>query len=1189
MFKKVALSFFLIYTLFGFFVLPLIVKSQLVDIVEKKTNSKLFINDVYFNPFIFNLEISGIELKDCNNEHLVSFKLLGVDVELYSLLRAAVHVNNIIIDEPKISLIYNSDKTFNFSSLLKEQPVQEEDAAKKEDEESAMPRIIVDLIKVNEGGLDYEDYTNSKKFDFSLDSIGFELRDIDTNDFNSSDASLRFYSDLDDGGFVDFRSEIVGFKPLKVDGSIKFEASKLYTQWRYIQDKIGLEVANGKLSFGADYHLNVDDLNSTAIENLHVSLEDLRIKPKSEDFDVLNMKAFHVGGVTVKPMQQDVHVQYITLNSLDAKVKRDENGGIDWVAYLKDPRGDVKEDVQTTDNKELDTNATPWSVVLDRASFEKISVSVDDESVKPNVSTKLNELNINLKDVTLAGKKPFLYDMNLVLNDKFKCSSNGDVIHKNLSLNTYLTCQGFDIVHYRPYIDQIASQNLKLYNISLQNAVAGFDINASIKDENSTINAVVDKANFTLDDLILNRKDTNEKIVEFKSFDINGISADTKTKDVGISKIALNGFGLYAKKDEDGVVNLNGLIEPKENQKSDAPKKEVKTLKEEKSYRLKLKHFNIDSAKVAFNDESLQSKTTSKLDKINLNAYDIDSKEQSWLKYDLSLRVNEKGNVLSKGKIRHTPLKQEGSLALKKVSLKEFTPYIQESAYLSINDGYLNIDSKLNYSKKEKEADLDVTGKLNIEEFFLHDSRDDSTIASFNLAELKSFELKMFPNSLYVEEAALESFYLNAIIDENKTMNLAKLVKEKSEEKSVEVHDANASDSHKEEAFALKIVKFKVSDGAANFADYSLPVLFKTSIHDLNGNIYAISNKKGEVSYVDVDGEIDKYGSTKIKGSVETSNVKSYTDIALNFKNLGLDSFSGYSAQFAGYKIDKGKLFLDLGYKIYDSQLLGKNSLIIKKIELGDEVEDENITKLPLGFAIALLEDSEGVIDINMPVEGDMDSPDFKYGALVVKTLANLIVKAVASPFNFLGAAMGLDGEELKYVEFDASEFVILPSEKEKLDNITNILIKKPKLYLGITGTYNKELDKEALQAEKLQLEIIKISGNKGAVTLDILEDIYEKAAGGKALDALEEEFEKRYKKDEVFKIEYRKELLSRCRDIQPVSVEELRSLASKRVSMIQEYLVQTKNIDLSRIIPHEIEEVDGSEDIKAALEIEVK
>ncbi|MCK4974151.1 MAG: DUF748 domain-containing protein, partial [Sulfurimonas sp.] len=401
--------------------------------------------------------------------------------------------------------------------LLKEEVTEEESLDESADQEMQMPRVIVDVIKISSGGVDYEDFTNSKKFDFSLRSIGFELKDIDTNDFDSSDAKLRFYSDLDDGGFVDFRSEVVGFKPLKLEGSIKFEASKLYTQWRYIQDMIGLEVANGKLSFGADYHLNMDDLNSTAIENLHVSLENLRVKPKNEDQDVLNMKALHVGGVTIKPMLQDVHVQYITLNSLDVKVKRDDKGEIDWIGYLKDPREETKQETKkSTEVDKTDVNATPWSVVLDKVALEKVSVSLDDSSVKPQVSTVLNEFNLKLNDVTLLGDKPFSYNMNLVLNDKFKCNSSGDVIHKNLEVNTYLTCQDFDVIHYKPYIDQIASNELKTYNVALKNATVGFDVNATIKDEDSQINAVVNSANLSLDKFLLNRNDTDEKLVGFK-------------------------------------------------------------------------------------------------------------------------------------------------------------------------------------------------------------------------------------------------------------------------------------------------------------------------------------------------------------------------------------------------------------------------------------------------------------------------------------------------------------------------------------------------------------------------------------------------------------------------------------------------------------------------------------------------
>ncbi len=369
-----------------------------------------------------------------------------------------------------------------------------------------------------------------------------------------------------------------------------------------------------------------------------------------------------------------------------------------------------------------------------------------------------------------------------------------------------------------------------------------------------------------------------------------------------------------------------------------------------------------------------------------------------------------------------------------------------------------------------------------------------------------------------------------------------------------------------------------------------MPIDFKTHIHDLNGDVYAISNNKGEVSYVDIDGEVDEYGSTKLNGSVETSDFKSYTDLSFNFRNLSLDSFSGYSAQFAGYKINKGKFFLDLEYKIHNSELLGKNSLIIRNIELGDEIEDENITKLPLGFAVALLEDTEGVIDINMPVEGDLSKPDFKYGAMILKTFVNLITKAVTAPFRFLGEAMGISGDDLKSIEFEASEFLLLPPEREKLDNVALMLLKKPKLSLGVTGGYDGIKDKKAIQSKKLTLEILKKSDNKNIVTIKILESICGETLGKERLKAIRGDAEKRYEK-ELFKSEYQKELLAACAEAQSVSPEELKELADKRAKTIAEYLINVKSIDASRVLLHEAKEMSGADDkwVESALEIEVK
>jgi uncharacterized protein involved in outer membrane biogenesis len=1188
MLKKIILSLLFLYAVVGFILLPIILKPQITKAANQALNAKLSIEDIYINPIIFKVELEGVSLKDLDDKHLVSFKTLDVDVELYSLFGGTVHVKDIILKKPKISLVQNKDKSINLTKILKDTTEKKQ---QKEEAPSELPRIIIDKIAIENGAVSYKDFTNTKEFDFEISDLSFKLLNIDTNDFDNSGGTLRFHTHLGDSGVLDIHTKITGLKPLKIEGDVDFAMAKLYKELEYAEEGLGVEVANGEIYLHANYALNMDDLDNMLIDNMSLKLNKLRIKPKTQYNDVLNLASLHVEGVKVKPLQQDVYVDKVALDSLHVEASMDKDGVIDWVKWL--PQKKKTADANATESvKQVDEKQKPWNVYVDKIALSKVSFALDDKKVKPSVKTLLNDFNLNINSLTLDGKKPFTYDMSLVLNDTFKCFSNGDIKHDVLELNSYLACKDFDITHYNPYINTVAKQKLKVYDVALKDAKFGFDVNASIKDENGTINAMVHSANVNIDKLYIDKKSTKEKLVRLKSFEIKDVSLDTKSKEVLISKTAINAFKLYVKKDKDSKLNLDNLLVPKEAKATKT--KVVKKSKAQKPYHLKLKHFNINNTAISFKDESIKQSTTSTIDKITLNAYNIDSKKNSWLKYKISMRINKAGSVSSKGSLRHTPLKQKGEFSVKKLALKDITPYLQESMYVDIKDGYFSLDSKLAYEKSEKKPDLHVEGSMALESFELSDSRDDSTLLAFAKTDLKSFDLKLFPNSMYVDEVVLDSFYVDAQIDKNKTMNFAKLAKEQAVEQKEVAEKEDTNESKKTEpSFPFKLMKLHVKNGTANFEDFSLPIDFKTSMHNLNGFVYSISNSAGEISYINIDGEVDKYGSTKIKGSIDTSNIKSYTDIGVNFRNLALDSYSGYSAQFAGYKIDKGKLFLDLEYKIYDSQLLGKNSLIIKQIELGDEIEDENITKLPLSFAIALLEDSDGIIDINMPVEGDMDNPDFKYGALVLKTFANLIVKAVASPFKFLGEAMGFDGDKLKFAEFEPAKDTILAPEREKLDNIAKMLIKKPKISFGIVGAYDEKKDRYGLQVEKLKKDVLKRSDNeqKTGMTVDVLEEIYVAHEGEEKLDKLKESLKKKYEKDAVFNAEYEKEILNRAILTKNVSEDELKILAQKRADALKNYLVQNKNIDENRIVIEPIQSVESETEkyVQMPLKIVVK
>jgi len=288
--SKLILFFLLIYAVLGFIVLPYFLKPKIVEIVQQETNAKLSIETLYINPFVFKVQVSNIRVNDLQNRELIYLKELRANIDPTSLVKKAIHVKNFILSEPKIKLVFNEDKTLNLASLLKKssEPELESNTTLE------IPRIIIDRVAIVEGLVEYEDFTRESKFDFVFEDIGFELRDIDTQDANASNGKMRFYTTLGDGGFVDFKSHIEGFKPFKVKGSLDFEASKLYTEWRYMKESLNLEVADGKLSLHSEYFVNLDDLNATTISNTRVSLDGLRVKPKNMHHDAHYITALHV-------------------------------------------------------------------------------------------------------------------------------------------------------------------------------------------------------------------------------------------------------------------------------------------------------------------------------------------------------------------------------------------------------------------------------------------------------------------------------------------------------------------------------------------------------------------------------------------------------------------------------------------------------------------------------------------------------------------------------------------------------------------------------------------------------------------------------------------------------------------------------------------------------------------------------
>ncbi len=260
----------------------------------------------------------------------------------------------------------------------------------------------------------------------------------------------------------------------------------------------------------------------------------------------------------------------------------------------------------------------------------------------------------------------------------------------------------------------------------------------------------------------------------------------------------------------------------------------------------------------------------------------------------------------------------------------------------------------------------------------------------------------------------------------------------------------------------------RVVNGAANFADFWIQPNYAVNLQNMNGNILGLSPDPKSRAKVEFEGTVDKYAPAKISGEINLLSAALYTDLKVKFTGVEMTSVTPYSGRFAGYKIEKGKLSIDVAYLVENRTLQAKQKFVIDQLELGERVESDDAVRLPLKLAVALLKDRNGVIDIDLPMSGSLDDPQFRMGPLIWKAFVGLLTKAATAPFALLGSLFG-GGEEINLIEFDAGTSALDAAAQERLASISKALTERPALQLEVPTTYSPDLDRAAIAQRRLE------------------------------------------------------------------------------------------------------------------------
>jgi hypothetical protein len=197
-----------------------------------------------------------------------------------------------------------------------------------------------------------------------------------------------------------------------------------------------------------------------------------------------------------------------------------------------------------------------------------------------------------------------------------------------------------------------------------------------------------------------------------------------------------------------------------------------------------------------------------------------------------------------------------------------------------------------------------------------------------------------------------------------------------------------------------------------------------------------------------------------------------FLDIKASAKDIELPPMSPYSIKYAGYGIERGKLSVNVKYHIEDRKLAAENNIYLDQLTFGEKVESPTATKLPVTLAVALLKDRNGVIDVNLPISGTLDSPQFSVIGIIFQVIGNLIAKAVTAPFALLGSIAGGAGEELAYLEFAPGSAALDGDDVGKLKNLSKALTDRPGIKLDVAGRVDPEADRAGLKRNSIERKV---------------------------------------------------------------------------------------------------------------------
>ena len=1190
---------------------PPLIRSVVTDKLSTQLGRKVTFGKVSVNPLRLAARVHDIAVYEPDQTNkMVSVGELAVNLSFTSLLRLAPVLDELIVDQPVVNVAYLGDDRFSFSDIV------DRLAAQPKDPNAKPARFSLNNIRVMRGEFRYDDRVRQSQH--AVTDLNVALPFLSNLPYAADIYTEPSFRANIDGSPIFVDGEALPFASShKASIQVNLDGLQLPRFMPFVASMVRGKLQSGLLDTRLHVQFEQKGSDQSVIVSGTAGVRDMKFVDAAQA-PVMQWRALQVTLDDSAPLSQRVGIHEIKLDAPEIWVDRAADGTLN-LQRLMASAADKPATKGAAAVVPVSASAPASGVASGPASgvpakpaqpakaearvfdLEKLSVQGGTVHVRDAGSrgangqpatVDLNDIAISLAQFSTAGDTPAPLNVAATIQDGGRVKTEGSLRFAGQAVEGKLALEAVKPHRFAPfYAGAFTGQ---LGDTEIQG-----DLNYRVAWPASGVQAVLSDSSARVRNLQVTLPKAKTPAISAREIALSGVQFDLAKQTVGLAGVAIEGAKVAAARAANGEIDLAALGGSGESASAAAANTESKASpKASAPWRVALGKLTLADSELAWEDKAVAAANGGKPASLtwrNLKAqveniqYPFVRGEQGSWPMTLAFSDARKGTASVTGQLAPEPFAADLKLDLRALDIAAFQPYAAEYSNAVIAAGALTAAGRLvTRTEPGKAARTSYTGNLRLANLRALDKVTGDSFLRWRALDISRIDAQLNtrqnPVDITLGNVALADFYARVILNADGRLNLADIRarpeagtvgKSLTEASAASAASAANVQSGDQTATApvpttpkdgppplVRVGRVTLQKGNINFSDFFVKPNYTTNLTGLEGSISRVASDDPKPADVSIKGRVDNDAPISITGQVNPFSTQLFLDLQAQAKGIELTRLTPYATKYAGYPITKGKLNVDVTYHIENGQLQASNKLFLDQLTFGERVDSPDATKLPVLLAVALLKNSRGEIDVNLPVSGSLSDPQFSVGGVIIRVIINLLTKAITSPFSLIASAFGDGGggEGLGYIEFDPGTARLTDAQQKKLGTIAKALADRPALKLEIIGRVDPDTDRDGAKREYMMRR----------VRAQKRQDLISQGGGAnpEEVEVQPQEYAKyleRAYKNESFKkprnmigmtkslpvAEMEKLMMENA----PVGEAELKALAERRASAVKKYL----------------------------------